>query len=91
MLAALVARRRPSISALATLPLYWPLLSIAAIKALWEQKCRPHYWAKTPHGLSPAGPPDPQDGAEPISLNDAAAARARAKRQQVRQARKLGG
>jgi cellulose synthase/poly-beta-1,6-N-acetylglucosamine synthase-like glycosyltransferase len=91
MLAALVARRRPSISALATLPLYWPLLSIAAVKALWEQKRRPHYWAKTPHGLSPAGPPDPQDGAEPISLNDAAAARARAKRQQVRQARKLGG
>ncbi|MEL6322892.1 MAG: glycosyltransferase [Pseudomonadota bacterium] len=37
---------------LLTLPLYWPLLSIAAVRALYELIAAPHYWAKTPHGLT---------------------------------------
>lgn len=90
ILAAVVAGRTPSRFALLTLPLYWPLLSVAAVRALWEQKRRPHFWAKTPHGLSPEEPASSQDSAEPISLHEAAAARVRLKRQPGRQNRKLG-
>jgi cellulose synthase/poly-beta-1,6-N-acetylglucosamine synthase-like glycosyltransferase len=35
-----------------TMPLYWPLATIAALRALWGLIVRPHYWAKTMHGLS---------------------------------------
>ncbi|MEP1444015.1 MAG: glycosyltransferase family 2 protein [Hyphomicrobiales bacterium] len=33
-----------------TLPLYWPLLSIAAWRALFQLYSAPHFWEKTPHG-----------------------------------------
>jgi glycosyltransferase XagB len=36
-----------------TMPLYWPLASIAACKALFELIFRPHHWSKTAHGVSP--------------------------------------
>ncbi len=36
-----------------TMPLYWPLASLAAFRALVELIVRPHHWAKTDHGLSP--------------------------------------
>ena len=32
-----------------TLPLYWPLQTIAMARALWSLVRTPHYWAKTPH------------------------------------------
>lgn len=32
-----------------TLPLYWPLQSIAMVRAVYSLARRPHYWAKTPH------------------------------------------
>nr|WP_321439939.1 glycosyltransferase [uncultured Hyphomonas sp.] len=32
-----------------TLPLYWPLQTLAMIRALWSLWHTPHYWAKTPH------------------------------------------
>lgn len=35
-----------------TLPLYWPLHTLAAIRALYGWVRSPHFWAKTPHGLS---------------------------------------
>lgn len=35
---------------LLTLPLYWPLQSVAMVRALYEMKRKPHHWAKTPHG-----------------------------------------
>ncbi len=35
-----------------TMPLYWPLHTIAAVRAVLELLIRPHYWAKTEHGLS---------------------------------------
>ncbi|MEO0982400.1 MAG: glycosyltransferase family 2 protein [Pseudomonadota bacterium] len=48
-------RKTPSrLAALATLPLYWPLLSLAAARAVFELVRRPHAWAKTPHGLTSA-------------------------------------
>ncbi len=53
--AAIAARMKQTpVMALATLPLYWPLLSLAMISALWEIRRRPHFWAKTPHGRSTA-------------------------------------
>ena len=33
-----------------TLPLYWPLLSLAAWRALFQLYSAPHFWEKTPHG-----------------------------------------
>lgn len=35
-----------------TMPLYWPLASIAAYRALFELLIRPHHWSKTQHGIS---------------------------------------
>ena len=35
-----------------TMPLYWPLSTLAAARALWELVFRPHHWAKTEHGVS---------------------------------------
>ncbi len=37
------------LEAIATRPLYWPLHSLAAFKALIELAYRPQFWAKTPH------------------------------------------
>lgn len=36
-----------------TMPLYWPLSTIAALRALTDLLLRPHYWSKTTHGVSP--------------------------------------
>jgi cellulose synthase/poly-beta-1,6-N-acetylglucosamine synthase-like glycosyltransferase len=33
-------------------PVYLPLISIAMLRALRDMKARPHFWAKTPHGVS---------------------------------------
>jgi len=33
-----------------TLPFYWPLLSVAAWRALFQLYSAPHIWEKTPHG-----------------------------------------
>lgn len=35
-----------------TMPFYWPLSTIAAVRALFELAFRPHHWAKTAHGVS---------------------------------------
>lgn len=35
-----------------TMPLYWPLSTIAAVRALFEFLLRPHHWSKTAHGVS---------------------------------------
>lgn len=48
--AAVATRNKPPFLALVTLPLYWPLLSLAMLQAFWEIRTRPYYWAKTPHG-----------------------------------------
>ncbi len=41
---------------MASLPLYWPLQSLAAIRALYSFILSPHFWAKTPHGLTLSRP-----------------------------------
>jgi hypothetical protein len=66
------ARVRPV--ATLTLPLYWPLQSIAMARALIEMKLKPHFWAKTPHyargpGLAAAAqPPRPDDNVVQLPL-----------------------
>lgn len=50
---------------LLTLPLYWPLQSVAVIRAFYEMQRKPFYWAKTAHG---AGRPAP--AASPVALQD---------------------
>lgn len=39
-----------------TMPLYWPLSSLAALRALFELVLRPHHWSKTAHGVSKRAP-----------------------------------
>ncbi|MDX2235470.1 MAG: glycosyltransferase family 2 protein [Hyphomonadaceae bacterium] len=52
LLAATLERNaRLALSAL-TMPFYWPLASLCALAAMVEILFRPHYWAKTDHGLS---------------------------------------
>jgi cellulose synthase/poly-beta-1,6-N-acetylglucosamine synthase-like glycosyltransferase len=35
-----------------TMPFYWPLSTIAAVRAIFELAVHPHHWAKTAHGVS---------------------------------------
>jgi glycosyltransferase XagB len=48
-----------------TMPLYWPLASLAAYRAFMELLLRPHHWRKTAHGRScrAAQPASPQRSA----------------------------
>ncbi|MBL8570380.1 MAG: glycosyltransferase [Phreatobacter sp.] len=54
----LVGRRRAGRKGfapwLALLPLAWLAMGIAALRAVWELRRRPHHWDKTEHGLSAA-------------------------------------
>ena len=52
---------------LLTLPLYWPLHSIAMARAFFEMKRRPHHWAKTPHGAYRAPAVSADSAAEPVN------------------------
>ena len=35
-----------------TMPLYWLMMSVAALKGCWQLIRNPSYWEKTFHGLS---------------------------------------
>lgn len=55
--AALAAKARHArLSTLLTLPFYWPLQSIAMVRAMFEMLHNPHFWAKTPHGVAKPTP-----------------------------------
>ena len=47
-------------------PLYWLLMSIAALKALGQLITRPHYWEKTHHGLAHEPLPVPVSAPPPL-------------------------
>ena len=32
-------------------PIYWAMMSIAAVKAMWQLVVTPSFWEKTAHGL----------------------------------------
>ncbi len=44
-----------------TVPLYWVLMSLAAVKAMVQLVTQPSYWEKTTHGLDTAGAHDTGD------------------------------
>ncbi|WP_188586487.1 hypothetical protein [Gordonia jinhuaensis] len=52
----LIALREDQRSALMwpalVVPLYWVLMSIAALKGMWQMISAPSYWEKTAHGLA---------------------------------------
>jgi len=56
-----------------TMPLYWPLASLAAYRAVFEIFARPHHWAKTAHGVSERAAPQPAS-ARATALPEAAPA-----------------
>jgi cellulose synthase/poly-beta-1,6-N-acetylglucosamine synthase-like glycosyltransferase len=56
--AALERNPRLALSVL-TMPFYWPLATLAAAVASLEILVRPHYWAKTEHGLTTRETPSP--------------------------------
>ena len=45
---------KPRPTDILTMPAYWPLQTLAAVRALWELRSNPYFWAKTEHGHSPA-------------------------------------
>lgn len=67
VLAAALAARMPhaGVRTFVTLWLYWPLASIAMLRALIELKLRPHAWSKTPHGVTRSKPPAPSQAPQP--------------------------
>jgi hypothetical protein len=40
-------------------PLYWVMMSIAAVKAAWQLVVTPSFWEKTVHGLTQEETPVP--------------------------------
>ncbi len=43
-------------------PVYWVMMSIAAVKAMWQLVVTPSFWEKTAHGLdSDVEDPDAED------------------------------
>lgn len=44
--------RPDALMAAPTMPLYWALSTVAAVRALLDLVVRPHYWSKTDHGVS---------------------------------------
>ncbi len=59
----IAAKRRGRLSLVAhtlTMPAYWMLISVAAVKAVFQLLRRPFYWEKTVHGLSRMAPPSNQ-------------------------------
>lgn len=58
---ACIKTRTPLIGAVLTQPAYWPLMSVAAARAWAGLFMRPHYWAKTEHGITRLALPADQD------------------------------
>jgi cellulose synthase/poly-beta-1,6-N-acetylglucosamine synthase-like glycosyltransferase len=52
ILSAVATRSPRRVLASLMAPVYLPLMSIAMLRALWEIRTRPHFWAKTPHGVA---------------------------------------
>ncbi len=47
------------------IPVYWVMMSIAALKAMWQLVITPSFWEKTTHGLHNDEAPQAQDSGEP--------------------------
>jgi cellulose synthase/poly-beta-1,6-N-acetylglucosamine synthase-like glycosyltransferase len=50
-------------------PIYWMMMSIAAVKAMWQLVVTPSFWEKTAHGLESESDSDSETGnPEPLRL-----------------------
>jgi cellulose synthase/poly-beta-1,6-N-acetylglucosamine synthase-like glycosyltransferase len=47
------ARREGLVLAAMLVPVYWVMMSVAALKAIWQLVLTPSFWEKTAHGLGP--------------------------------------
>ena len=56
LLSCRITRRGELLWAALVVPVYWVMMSMAAVKAVWQLAGRPAYWEKTAHGLAPRGP-----------------------------------
>lgn len=56
ILSALAAKGDKTLGTVLTMPVYWPLMSLASLIAIWEMHSNPHRWSKTSHGVSPQAP-----------------------------------
>jgi len=54
-------RREGLLLAAVLVPVYWVMMSVAALKAIWQLVITPSFWEKTTHGLASA-PDDPEEG-----------------------------
>ncbi|SMD27153.1 Glycosyltransferase, catalytic subunit of cellulose synthase and poly-beta-1,6-N-acetylglucosamine synthase [Kibdelosporangium aridum] len=69
-------------------PLYWPMMSLAAIKAFVQLVFQPSYWEKTTHGLFQAGSvrsdqPPPKQNTQPLIAPESSLARGQEAEQAV--------
>jgi cellulose synthase/poly-beta-1,6-N-acetylglucosamine synthase-like glycosyltransferase len=51
LLSCRILRRGELLWAALTVPLYWVMMSVAAVKAIWQLASSPNFWEKTMHGL----------------------------------------
>ena len=51
LLSCRITRRGELLGAALIVPVYWVMMSMAAVKALWQLVGRPAFWEKTVHGL----------------------------------------
>ncbi len=54
LLSCRITRRSEFLWAALIVPVYWVMMSMAAVKAIWQLVGRPAFWEKTMHGLYPA-------------------------------------
>jgi hypothetical protein len=52
LLSCRITRRGEFLWAALAVPIYWVMMSMAAVKAVWQLLGRPAFWEKTMHGLS---------------------------------------
>jgi hypothetical protein len=58
-------RREGLVLAAVLVPLYWVMMSVAALKAMWQLLITPSFWEKTTHGLGNNG--DAELATDPFS------------------------
>ncbi len=52
VLTARIASRDTLVFTALVVPVYWVMMSIAAVKAMWQLVVTPSFWEKTAHGLA---------------------------------------
>ncbi len=63
LLSCRITRRGQFLWAALAVPLYWFMMSIAAVKAVWQLVGRPAFWEKTVHGLDRTSHETPRSSA----------------------------